>query len=127
MRSISLRRRRKPLTKRERRQRHVNRAIWTLMFVLTAFNVVTEGWSYLLWFLGGLVVLAVVLVLITMYVDGGRKSRTIPEGLLANWEDEDTPPDARVYRGHPDFFSETQAEANARRMLGVPDVKRKDT
>lgn len=116
---VSLRRK-WPTPTRQRRQRHVSRLIWFVVLAALVHTWRRDGLGALAWTLawgiGGLAVLAVLL----LYVEWPERKKPPP---IEDWAVTGSDPDARVYRGHPNFFYETRDEAHARRISGVPDAK----
>lgn len=64
-----------PMSTRARRQRNVSRACYALFAGVVVWTFWQEGWEAGAWFLGGLVVLLVLLFGIEMYVSWPVKPR----------------------------------------------------
>lgn len=128
MRKVPLRRRKPstgpPPTTRQRRERNVTRVVSVLLVLALADTWRQHGWQGAAWFVLIALGAYVAFVAIGAYVAWPvRKVSRRDAPPVQDWAVADTPPDARVYRGHPHFFYETQQEAHERRISGEPDTK----
>lgn len=102
----------------------MSRGIWVLVAAIVVETWWRHGIWQVTWFLVVLFGLLLTLIAMQAYIEWPvRKVSRKDAPPIQDWAVTGTDPDARVYRGHPRFFYETQQEAHNRRISGVPDTK----